>query len=400
MVLVALVCVPLEIGFSEFRLQPTATAADWITTAAFIADIGVQLRTGFITQGEVERRGGMVALHYLRTSFMWDLPPALPYRLIVSTSSRHSAWLGLLKLPRLRRLSRALSAGHNSRFANVLGMARLLVTLLIIVHSAVCLWHNLYENMPGWPWSFSKCAGCGFSTEYLLGFYNSMLLILGDKQEAHNNVERCLFIVLLFLGALFYAVMVSSMTLLVTNMWATASRHKQRATMVDDALRYSGVSEEVREKVGAYHTHMAAFDHPGSDGVAFLQELPLFAFCERPFLWRLAQRLQMSLFMAGDTIYSLGSVGHEMYVIWTGAVALVGADGGMAALLTGGDHFGELGLMTAATPRPHRAVRDLVALNHATSMSVNIHYLSVMMAFDATHPAKSMRMGGCGARAQ
>ena len=56
------------------------------------------------------------------------------------------------------------------------------------------------------------------------------------------------------------------MTLLVANMWAMASRHKQRAVQVDDALRYRGASPEVRAQVGEYFAHLGRFQHPGAAG--------------------------------------------------------------------------------------------------------------------------------------
>ncbi|KAG2424618.1 hypothetical protein HXX76_014343 [Chlamydomonas incerta] len=383
-VVLVVVTVPLQIGFSQLHRTTAFEAMNWVTTGIFMADLVVQFRTGYITPaGEVERDSRLIAGHYGRSHlFVLDLLSALPYQVILaSTASRHTAWLGLIKLPRLVRLSRALNAlARSSRLANVLSMARLLGGMVMLVHGAVCLWHYLYECLPGWPWAWTECgAQCGggaLAPTYLFGFYQCFLLIVGDRFSANNNVERVFVIALLYIGAFFYAVVVGSMTLLVANMFATATRHKQRAAQVDDALRYRGVSESVRDKVGEFYDYLATNEHPGSEGVAFLQELPvglhhtvmaelfgprlacvqLFAYCERPFIWRLAQKLRLSLFMAGDVIYELGSVGHDMFIIWKGAVGLVAPDGALSSLLTDGGHFGELGLMTSNTPRPHRAV--------------------------------------------
>ncbi len=90
-------------------------------------------------------------------------------------------------------------------------------------------------------------------------------------------------------------------------------------------------------------------------------------------MWRLAQRLRLVLFMPGDTIYDIGSVGHEMFIIWKGAVGLTSRDGCVAALLVDNDHFGELGLMNVNTPRPHHAV----ALRQCDVMVLNLWDLQV-----------------------
>ncbi|GIL60566.1 hypothetical protein Vafri_15103 [Volvox africanus] len=77
----------------------------------------------------------------------------------------------------------------------------------------------------------------------------------------------------------------------------------------------------------------------------------------------------MLLYMPGNLIYEVNDVGHEMYIIWKGNVALLEPDGSMAALLGSGDHFGELGVMNVCTPRPHYAIAlkatDVVVLSRA-----------------------------------
>ncbi|EFJ50501.1 hypothetical protein VOLCADRAFT_88913 [Volvox carteri f. nagariensis] len=308
----------------------------------------VEYRTAYITsQGELVRVPHRIALHYLRGMFLLDLVSALPLdEILYETSFRKGAvWLGLLKLPRLFRLIRHVNVLTRTKYINIVGVARLLGIMLLITHWAACLWHYLFVKVP-------------------------------DRPETYNNVERVFAVILLSMGACLYAVVVSSITMLVTNMWSMASRHKQRSAMLQDALRYKGASHSMRVRVDEYYDFMAQFDHPGPDGVSLLSELPaalhaevlssvfermlvkvqLFAYCERPFLWRLAQRLRLSLYMPGDIVYDLGSVGHDMYVIWKGAVGLIAIDGCMSALLCNNDHFGELGLMNDSTPRPHRAV--------------------------------------------
>ncbi|GIL91483.1 hypothetical protein Vretifemale_19076 [Volvox reticuliferus] len=168
------------------------------------------------------------------------------------------------------------------------------------------------------------------------------------------------------------------MSLLVSSMWGMASRHKLRAAMLHDVLRYKGADNDadLRSRVDTYFDHMAQYEHPGPEGVVMLSELPvalhselmasvfepfltriqLFTFCERSFIWRLCQRLRLSMFMPKDVIYGVGWVGHDMYIIWRGVVALTEPDGCMTALLCEGDHFGELGVMATNTPRPQRAV--------------------------------------------
>ncbi|PNH10375.1 Potassium voltage-gated channel subfamily H member 7 [Tetrabaena socialis] len=373
-VLYAATVVPLEIGFSGVRELGTLDVLDAVLAAAFAVNVLVCARTAFMTdRGDVVRDSKLILRQYAAGWLLFDCLAAIPHRsLVTGANRRYAMWIGLCKLARVLRLVRCC-------LPVLFAFARSECTLFprSSQHWCSCLWHGLSEAIPQWPWMFAEqCLNCSDGWQYLIGFYSSFLLLLGDRPNPHNNVERVLVILVLFMGTLFYAVVMGNMTALVANITATATRHKQRATQVTDALRYSGVEEDVRAKVSEYYDHLARFDHPGSEGVAMLQELPdglfalsmagmfspmlsevqLFAHCERPFLWKLAQRLRLALYMPGDIIYAEGSIGHQMYIVWTGAVALVGVDGFMAALLSDGDHFGELGLMSAATPRPHRAV--------------------------------------------
>ncbi|KXZ55447.1 hypothetical protein GPECTOR_3g96 [Gonium pectorale] len=316
--------------------------------------------------------------------FVFDVLSALPFHETLERTSmgKNSVWFGLLKMPRLFRLIRHLNLLSRSKYVNLVSVARLLMVMLLTTHWTACLWHWLSELVVGWPWVFEvQCPRCSDGPQYVLAFYRCFLLLIGDRPETYNNVERVFAVLLLFIGACFYAI-VSSITMLVSNMWSMASRHKQRATMLQDALRYKGADTSLRVKVEQYFNFMASYDHPGPDGVALLSDLPsglhaevlssifepmlqkvgsacpvssvsvqLFAYCEKPFVWRLAQRLRLSLFMRGDVIYELGSVGHEMYMVWRGAVGLIGVDGAMAALFTNGDHFGHVAKRTESAWR-------------------------------------------------
>ncbi|KAG2496519.1 hypothetical protein HYH03_005343 [Edaphochlamys debaryana] len=323
LVLWVAVAVPLEIGFDTFRGVAALTAMSWVVSVCFGLDVLVRFRTTFTTpQGEVVRSPGRIATRYLRGLFVLDVAAALPVQAFLGGTglSEYALWFQLLKLPRIFRLSELLALSR-TKYDNLMAAGRLLGLMLLVT-------------------------------------------LVGDRPDTFNNVERVLAILLLIIGTCFFAITVSAMSLLVSNLWSMAARHEQREALAREALEYAGAAPEVHERVSAYFRRMADVEHPGAEGVALLSELPaglhaevqLFAFCERPFVWRLSQRLRIAAFMPRDVIYEYGSVGHEMYVIWKGAVALLGPGGAVAALQCAGDHFGELGLMTANTPRPHKAV--------------------------------------------
>jgi hypothetical protein len=52
-------------------------------------------------------------------------------------------------------------------------------------------------------------------------------------------------------------------------------RYRQKATVVEDALRYVGAPEAQRRKAAEYFDFLSNTSHPGPDADAFLNELPV-----------------------------------------------------------------------------------------------------------------------------
>ncbi|GIM16118.1 hypothetical protein Vretimale_18773 [Volvox reticuliferus] len=388
------------VAFESWRSQYAVRVLNWMTTCIFSLDILVHFRTAYITQtGELIRTPRLIAVHYTRGMLLLDLVSALPLEEIVSMATLrqsdsprqvHMYWLGILRLPRLFHLARHLKILTPLKLLNLMAVIKLIFIMVMITHWSACLWYYLSQELHDWPWIYGiRCAGWSDRDIYLFAFYRCFLLILGDKPDTYNDVERIFAVCLLSMGACMYAIVMGGVTMLVNNMWGMESRHKQRAVMMQDALRYKGAKDGLRARVHDHFIFMQRFDHPGMEGLPLLSELPsalhaevmssvfkpfllkvqLFAYCEQPFISRLAQRLRMLLYMPGNLMYDVDDVGHEMYIIWKGNVALLEPDGSMAALLGQGDHFGELGVMNVCTPRPHRAIAlratDVVVLSRS-----------------------------------
>jgi CRP-like cAMP-binding protein len=100
--------------------------------------------------------------------------------------------------------------------------------------------------------------------------------------------------------------------------------------------------------------------------VLFLRKVPLFAELPPPDLAPIAAIAQERLYADGEVIAEQGDVGAEMYIIVSGAVAVVARSGETARVIatrSSGDVVGEMSLMTSQ-PRiaglvPEGAVRVL-----------------------------------------
>ncbi|EFJ50499.1 hypothetical protein VOLCADRAFT_88911 [Volvox carteri f. nagariensis] len=268
------VSVPLYIAFESWRKQRPTICLGWAVSMTFCLDIVVNFRTSYMTsRGDIIRTPYLIAQQYLRGMFLLDLISALPLDEIVDIivhgdGHKNLYWLGVLRLPRLAILLGQVNTIIPVKYYNFVSVAKLLMVMLLLTHWAACVWYYLSQEIQAGnlPWIFTVDCRCDRDRDkYLYAFFRSFLVMLGDRPPAHNNVERMFVLVLLFLGACFYAIVMGSMTLLVSSMWSMASRHKHRAMMLQDALRYNGAAanNDMRSRVDVYFNFMAEHDHPG-----------------------------------------------------------------------------------------------------------------------------------------
>lgn len=73
-------------------------------------------------------------------------------------------------------------------------------------------------------------------------------------------------------------------------------------------------------------------------------QISLFRACDPAFMADLAQRLRMVLYTPGEIVYRPDDVGHDMFIIWQGAVLVTNEQHEATALLNAGMHFGQSAL--------------------------------------------------------
>ena len=98
--------------------------------------------------------------------------------------------------------------------------------------------------------------------------------MIGNDVMPGNSLERAFCSIVLAIGACFYAIILGNISLLVTNLAPTAARHRLKQDIVNNTVRYLGLPNSVVHKVGEHFDHLLARNHPGSDGMQMLQQLP------------------------------------------------------------------------------------------------------------------------------
>ncbi|KXZ48358.1 hypothetical protein GPECTOR_28g765 [Gonium pectorale] len=366
--------VPFEVGFGSIQWSGSYAMAR-IVDACFWVDIALNFRTAFIDHSaNMVRDGGKIASHYLRTWFFVDLTASVPFDVIVlwfvtNISNEGLIALGLLRTPRLLRLGRLLRYFDRMKGANIVRMGKLLFFMALVAHWVSCLWFMLYRLTHGTlVWSYDLLSNAKIMTFYLEAYLQSFLLMIGNDIGPQNNIERLYCTGILVIGACFYAIVVGHMSLLVNNMNPTASRHKFKKDIINNTVRYLGAPRDIAGRIDQYFDYLTTYSHPGPDGMALISQLPssmfqdiaiwmyrdlvtkvpLFKECEPAFIAQLVIRLRLAVFLPSEVIFRIGDVGHEMYFITKGHVAVLNDNGEMLAILHKGGFFGELALLATA----------------------------------------------------
>eukprot|EP00198_Chlamydomonas_reinhardtii_P004689 XP_001694025.1 predicted protein [Chlamydomonas reinhardtii] len=382
MVVWTAVTVPLSVSFGTPRTL-IWDAADHIMTALFGVDLLVNFRTAFYNhQGELIRDSAAIAANYMKMWFWIDLSGTIPWDALITATGVFSghqdnsttlAALGFLKAPRMLRLGRLLRFLDGFKNAKIFRIVQLFMAMILISHWLACIWYMMYAfggKNNAEEWAFMKATvpdgGSQGLAYYIMLFYSSFLLLVGDNINAYNNYERTFYCVVEVLGVFFYSAVVGQMATLVATLNVTINRHGQKSIMTQDALRYMGVQDKVKDNVQSFFDFLQERSHPGAEGMAFLRELPssllrelqmylyfksvekvpLFASLERGFLRALALRVQLQSMQPAEPVFRVGDVGHCMYFIRKGCVAVTSAHHEMVALLKQGEVFGEVALLS------------------------------------------------------
>lgn len=228
----------------------------------------------------------------------------------------------------------------------------------------------------------------------------------GNPAEARSSIEKIYSVIMLILGACFYATVVGNMALLISNMNVTAARHKQRKTVVMDVARYLNLTPDLMQRIQEYYDYLAQYSHPGPEGMSYLSDLPtplflditthmykeklshvpLFQDCEEAFMDQLVLKLRHAVYMPSEVVFRFGDVGHEMYLIEKGQLAVISSTGETIAILRETNFFGELALLATA-----RRSANVTTLSHADLLVLTAYDLQLTMK-DFPESARKIRM--------
>ncbi|NXL49567.1 CNGA4 protein, partial [Podilymbus podiceps] len=329
---------------------------------------------GFLEDGILVWDCGRIRQRYLRSpSFPWDVAAVLPTDLLYLCLGPGVPAVRANRCLRAPRLFEAFDRWETrTAHPNAFRITKLMLYIFVTIHWYGCLYFALSARLGLGTdaWVCPNASRPGFARplrQYLHSFYFSTLILatVGDTPEPQRE-EEFLFITAGFLLAVLgFATITGSISSVISNVNAADAAFYPDPEPVQRYLRVQGAGRRLARRVARWHQHLRAQRKLPAE-LAVLRHLPqglraevvasvhlpalrrvgLFQSWERGVLQQLVLRLRPQVFGPGEFVCRRGDVGHEMYFVREGRLAVVAEDGiTQLAILGEGLYFGEISLI-------------------------------------------------------
>ncbi|KAF7663992.1 hypothetical protein LDENG_00193560 [Lucifuga dentata] len=262
-----------------------------------------------------------------------------------------------------------------TNYPNIFRIINLIMYILIIIHWNSCFYY-----------SFSKSIGFGSDDwvypaldnpeepefgepmrKYAFSLYWSTLTLttIGETPPPALDSEFLFHVVDFLVGVLIFATIVGNIATMISNMNAAQAQFQARIDNIKHYMQVRKVSKELENRVIKWFDYLWN-NSKAQDEREVLRYLPdklkaeiaiqvhmetlkkvrIFSDCEAGLLIELVLKLQLQVFSPGDYICKKGDIGHEMYIVKDGKLAVVADDGVTQFVVLGsGSYFGEISIL-------------------------------------------------------
>ncbi|XP_063681896.1 potassium voltage-gated channel subfamily H member 5-like [Bolinopsis microptera] len=388
--------VPVQVCFDEKIYY--SKDIDLITDILFLIDMVMNFRTTFVNaDGLVILTSKKMATHYLKGWFIVDLLTAVPWQFLQLIKPAKA--FRYLKLTRVLRMAKV--AFHLDEYTKNGPISLILIIMYFIMlgHLIACGWFWLgrsdYEsNIAGWV-TYHLQNNHFVLTPDIVGeqdlqedFYSASLYFVmtifctvGFGNIAPWNVSEQIFcVIVMLIGAFFYAIIFGSATNIIMRMGAQQSRFLDQQKDLDLYTSVNKFPLDLKNRMEDYF-YYHWFNSKGIEHSQMMQDWPrtlkedtsLFLhrilFAEWPVFNEASTGCRRSLsslverhgFTPGDYIVHEEDCVDAVYFLVRGHVKIL-KDGDVIGILTMGDTFGEKWWPTAASGK---ANADIQAMTYA-----------------------------------
>lgn len=379
--------VPVRACFPQPTTVNAWLAFDYFFDACLVIDLCLRFRRARLDDGEVVADPARIALSYLRNRFVLDLASSFPLTWFVPhVDSVGRRWhvLRMLQMLRLLEFEAAEAAvaawanfGHQTRHA--FRLVKLLALIFITGHVAACVWvyvdlaqRSLAGDAAGSPGSLTWADDYGIGTEttaaqYLSALYwayATMTSVGYGDVKAVTDVERGYSVVIIFLGAMLFAVTVGRMSALQQEKNATKLKMRKKILSINEFVKFRNLPRDLRARVREYYDFVAngrlyideaklmedmspalrraVALHLNRD---ILDTVPIFKYGGTGFQMFIVTMLKPVVGLQGEYLVVAGEFVRDMWFLRSGSVQLVDSTGAVVTTLENGAFFGERWLL-------------------------------------------------------
>ncbi|XP_016344487.1 cyclic nucleotide-gated cation channel alpha-4 [Sinocyclocheilus anshuiensis] len=358
----------------EEKFVATWLTLDYICDLFYVLDTVIGVRTGFLEQGILVRDLSLLKKRYMRSSrFKWDIASLLPTDLLYLKLGIHTPLVRVNRFLRTGRMNEALDRMETrTSYPNTFRVAKLMLYIFVLIHWNACVYFSLsnYIGFGADPWVYPNISDPDFAAtrrQYFYCFWFSTLILttVGDTPPPEREEEYLFLVADMLIAVLVFASVVGSMGDVISSLRDRDNVFFPNHELVKGYLRSRRISKELQKRVNDWYQHLHINKKITREN-EILQHLPItlqtaiavsvhlptlskvtiFQNCEKSLLEQLVLKLTPQVYSPGEYVCKKGDVGHEMYIIKEGKLAVVADDGvTQFAVLGGGNFFGEISIL-------------------------------------------------------
>ncbi|XP_053296057.1 cyclic nucleotide-gated cation channel alpha-4 [Pleuronectes platessa] len=353
---------------------PVWLTLDYLSDLMYIVDMVITVHTGFLDQGILIIDLNQLKKRYLHSKhFLRDLISVLPTDFLYFLFGIQTPMVRINRLLRMPRLNEALDRMETrTSYPNTFRITKLMSYIFVLIHWNACLYFALsnYIGFGSDRWVYPNISNAEFASMrrqyfYCFWFSAQIFTTVGDTPLPKREEEYLFMIADLLIAVLVFASIVGNVGNVISSLRDRDNVFFPNHELVKAYLRSHHISKELRQRIDNWYQHLHINKKIMREN-EILQQLPvhlrteiavsvhlstlskvtIFKSCEKSLLEELVLKLTPQVFSPGEYVCRKGDVGHEMYIIREGKLAVVADDGVTEfAVLTEGNFFGEISIL-------------------------------------------------------
>uniref|UniRef100_H3H1W6 Cyclic nucleotide-binding domain-containing protein n=1 Tax=Phytophthora ramorum TaxID=164328 RepID=H3H1W6_PHYRM len=382
-----------------------------VCEGVFAADLYVQARTGYYSDGNLIRDKKLTTRRYVHSfQFVLDLVAILPYQVLVMGYPSFVAKLLLLKLVRWSRLPHFVSSLDEfyAKYFVVLKLLKVLASTVYLAHVQACVRYRLvHKYSSSGPESEGPSHTQPLHGQYLASMFWSVGIMTGlfEGELPRHSSEFFFTIIVALCGFSMFTTLCATIFVISKCESGQTEALEARINQLVHVLSFHRVPESQQtqaiEYLQRYYTDTESHDRETAKILcpsiandiqvellkSTIARVSIFEGCNDQFIVAMTSLLEMMAVPVQTTLFSTGDQGDAMYVVHSGVLAIV-IKSVLVREIRKGSCFGELSVFSSM-PRTATVISTThspVRMWWLLLLLSNLYYCWIMIPVQVTFP--------------